>query len=197
MPIRFLQCYRFACSKAAGNFLYRTGLKKKSYFLMPNAIDTKRYCFNRSVREKVRQELGLADAFIIGHIGRFVPQKNHLFLMQTFKKIAEKIPSARLLLIGDGPKRTEIMQLAEELHLEERILFLGQRNDIPDLIQAMDLFLLPSIYEGLPVSCLEVQAAGLPCIASDAVSSETAYEEDFSFLPLGDQKNGFKNHASI
>lgn len=185
-PIRFLHCSRFACSRAAGEFLFRPRQTGRSFYLLPNAIDLKRFAFNSDTRKQVRETLSLNNAFVIGHIGRFVPQKNHRFLIQFFHKVAADIPTARLLLIGDGPLRNEIQDMVHSLGLEQHVIFLGQRNDIPELLQAMDLFVLPSIYEGLPVSCLEAQASGLPCFAADSVSRETAYENNFRFLPLGD-----------
>lgn len=185
-PIRFLNCYRFACSRAAGEFLFCPQQTGRSFYLLPNAIDRKRFSFNSSIRRQVRETLSLNDAFVVGHIGRFVPQKNHRFLIQVFHKVAADIPAARLLLIGDGPLRNEIQDMVHNRGLEQKVIFLGQRTDIPDLLQAMDLFVLPSIYEGLPVSCLEAQASGLPCLVADSVSRETAYGSNFHFLPLND-----------
>lgn len=185
-PIRFLNCYRFACSRAAGEFLFCPQQTGRSFYLLPNAIDRKRFSFNSSIRRQVRETLSLNDAFVVGHIGRFVPQKNHRFLIQVFHKVAADIPAARLLLIGDGPLRNEIQDMVHNRGLEQKVIFLGQRTDIPDLLQAMDLFVLPSIYEGLPVSCLEAQTSGLPCLVADSVSRETAYGSNFHFLPLND-----------
>lgn len=184
-PIHFLRCSRFACSRAAGEFLFRPKHTGKSFFLLPNAIDLKKFSFDNSTRARIRKALSLNNTFVVGHIGRFVPQKNHRFLVQLFQQVAANLPDARLLLIGDGPLRNEIQDMVHDLGLEEQVIFLGQRNDIPDLLQAIDFFVLPSIYEGLPVSCLEAQASGLPCIVSDTVSRETAYEDNFRFLPLG------------
>lgn len=186
-PIRFLHCSRFACSRAAGEFLFRPQKTGRSFYLLPNAIELKRFAFNSNTRSQVREALSLNDAFVIGHIGRFVPQKNHRFLIQFFQKVTADIPAARLLLIGDGPLRNEIQDMVHNLGLEQHVIFLGQRNDIPNLLQAMDLFVLPSIYEGLPVSCLEAQTSGLPCLAADSVSRETAYGNNFRFLPLSDE----------
>ena len=155
---------------------------------MPNAIDRERFAFNDETRKRLRAAYHLDGSFVIGHIGRFVPQKNHSFLIQIFRDTLAKLPSARLLLIGDGPLKDDIQKMVQRFGLEEQVIFLGQRNDIPALLQAMDLFLLPSLYEGLPVSCLEAQAAGLSCIAADTVSVETAYEKDFQFLSLASEE---------
>ena len=186
-PIRFLHCSRFACSRAAGEFLFRPKQTGRSFYLLPNAIDLKNFSFDSNTRARIRKTMSLNNTFVVGHIGRFVPQKNHHFLIQVFYQVTAKLPTARLLLIGDGPLRSEIEDLVHDLGLDGQVIFLGQRNDISDLLQAMDLFVLPSIYEGLPVSCMEAQASGLPCIAADTVSKETAYEDNFRFLPLNNE----------
>jgi glycosyltransferase involved in cell wall biosynthesis len=122
----------------------------------------------------IRTELGLpADAFAIGHVGRFMEQKNHLFLLEIVAEVAKRKPKMRLLLIGDGSLRPEIEQKVIQLGLTDHIIFAGLRPDVPNLmLGAMDVFLLPSFYEGLPLVLLEAQAAGLPCIFSDVITEE-------------------------
>lgn len=123
---------------------------------------------------QVRAELGIPeDAFAIGHIGRFDPQKNHQFLIEIAAEVAKREPKMRLLLIGQGSLRQEIEHKVAQMGLTDRVLFLGSRSDIPRLmLGAMDVFLFPSLYEGLPLVLLEAQAAGLPCIFSDAITRE-------------------------
>lgn len=122
----------------------------------------------------IRTELGLpADAFAIGHVGRFIEQKNHLFLLEIVAEVVKREPRTRLLLIGEGSLRPEIEQKVNQLNLADYIIFAGLRSDVPHLmLDAMDVFLLPSFHEGLPLVLLEAQAAGLPCIFSDAITEE-------------------------
>jgi glycosyltransferase involved in cell wall biosynthesis len=124
-------------------------------------------------RAEVRAELGIpADAFVIGHVGSFKPVKNHAFLLDLAAQVAQDEPRAHLLLVGDGPLRPEIEAQADRLHLGGRVTFAGLRPDVPRLMGGMDVFALPSLFEGLPLVMLEAQAAGLPCLLSDAVSEE-------------------------
>ena len=173
-PIRFMKCRRFACSKAAGAFLFGKRLVEKgNVYILYNAIDTEKFRYNPQKRKEIRDSLGIENkAFVIGHVGRFVPQKNHYFIISLFKETLKFLPEARLLLIGDGPFKQTIVNLAKSLLPCGTYYFLGQCDNMPDLFQAMDTFILPSIYEGLPVTCIEAQANGLPCILSDNVSPE-------------------------
>lgn len=189
LPIPYMTCTRFACSEAAGNFLFgkrRSG--KHSFWVIPNAVERGKFLYNSEVRNRYRRSLHLEKAFIIFHIGRFAPQKNHLFLLEIFYDIALSIPEARLLLAGDGPLKEGIEKKACELGIFDKVLFLGQRDDIPELLQAADLFVLPSLYEGLPVSCLEAQAAGLPCLISDTITDEVCLDERIRRLPLENRR---------
>ena len=156
----------FACSEEAGRWMFGNA----DFRVLNNAIDAGRYAFDPAIRSEVRRELGLpADALVVGHVGRFDPQKNHRFLVEIF----EKMPvDARLLLVGDGVLRPDVEQQAAALGIRDRILFTGVRTDVDRLLQAMDLFLMPSLFEGLPVSIVEAQAAGLPCLISDRVPIE-------------------------
>lgn len=189
LPIPYMTCTRFACSEAAGNFLFgKRKLGKHDFLVMPNAVERRKFLFSREVRSRCRRELHLEKAFAILHVGRFAPQKNHMFLLELFYDIALLIPEARLLLAGDGPLKERIEKRADELDISDKVLFLGQRDDIPDLLQAADLFVLPSLYEGLPVSCLEAQAAGLPCLISDTITDETGLSEKVRRLPLKNRR---------
>ena len=170
---------RLACSRAAGNFLFGSG----RFEVVPNAIDLTTYRFSETVRAQVRARLGLGDAPVVGHVGRFNEQKNHRFLIDVCTELFRARPEARLMLIGDGPLRAGIETAVAERGLSDRVLFLGDRKDVPDLYQAMDMFLLPSLYEGLPMVGVEAQCAGLPLVCSDEVTEEVSIGE-VSFLPL-------------
>ena len=158
----------FACGEEAGEWMFG-GLK---FNILNNAIDTKQYQYSEKVRTAYREELGLGDSLVIGHVGRFNPPKNHRFLIEIFDKLKQKNTNVKLLLVGDGDGRGKIEDLVKEKNLQEDIKFLGMRDDVYNILQAMDVFVFPSLYEGLPVTLIEAQSAGLPCIISDQVPLE-------------------------
>jgi glycosyltransferase EpsF len=132
----------------------------------------------------MRKKLGLDGKFVVGHVGRFVPQKNHTFLIDIFTEVVKKRHESVLLLVGDGPLREKTEQKVAKLGLSEKVLFLGQCADTPALMMAMDVFVLPSLYEGLPVVGIEAQAAGLPCMLSDEMTAETKVLDKTIFVPF-------------
>ena len=138
-----------------------------------NGIDMEKFRNPKKTRNEVRQELGIPqDSFVLGHIGRFVKVKNHSFLLSVFEKIAEKKPGSRLLLIGDGEDREKVEAEIKSKNLTDKVIILSNRSDIPELLSAMDCFILPSLFEGFPVALLESQASGLRCVVSDRINSE-------------------------
>lgn len=160
----------FACSRAAG--IDRFG-KNKKFKVLNNAIDTKKYIYSDEIRKKVRSELGVGNEFIIGHVGRFNYQKNHQFLIDIFAELKkEQNSNVKLLLIGDGEEIDLIKNKVESLKLKEDVIFTGIRSDVNRFLQAMDIFVFPSLYEGLPLSIVEAQTAGLPCVISNKVPDE-------------------------
>ena len=187
IPIRFMKCERFACSEAAGIFLFG-GNKRTSFKVLPNAIETQKYSFNEGERNICRQELNLTSEFLIGHIGRFVPQKNHVSLVEIFHQVYNVSPKTHLLLVGDGPLKSSVQEKVKSLGLENNVHFTGYRSDIAFLLNSMDLFVLPSLYEGLPMSCLEAQASGLPCIIADTITEEVRLSSNVHRIPLTSQK---------
>lgn len=174
----------FMCGEESGKWLY--GEKNKSRFIMlNNAIDAAVYSFDASKREEMRRQLGLTGELVIGHVGRFNPQKNHPFLLDIFTSLLKKEPDAVLLLVGGGEGMPKIQAKAQELGIAERVRFLGVRSDVADLMQTMDVFVFPSLYEGLPVTMVEAQASGLPCIISDKVPPECILTEGLvNIMPL-------------
>lgn len=174
----------FMCGEESGKWLY--GEKNKTRFIMlNNAIDAAVYSFDASKREKMRRQLGLADELVIGHVGRFNPQKNHPFLLNIFAALLKKEPNAVLLLVGGGADMPKTQAKAQELGIAEHVRFLGVRSDVADLMQAMDVFVFPSLYEGLPVTMVEAQASGLPCIISDKVPPECILTDGLvNIMPL-------------
>lgn len=184
------------CSELAGRWLFGD----KTYdsgqvYLLNNAINLDKFKYNEKLRKEKRKELGISDdTLVIGHIGRFVAQKNHTFLIDIFNEVHKKNPNSLLLLVGQGPLKEEIENKVKELKLNDSVRFLGQRNDANELYQAFDVFCLPSLYEGLPVVGVEAQASGLLCILSDAMTKETKVIESTKFNSL---KNNSLNWADL
>lgn len=171
----------FACSEAAGRWLFTP---EHSFQIIHNAIDENKFRFHPEIRQKMRHRLHLEDHLVIGHVGRFQYQKNHDFLLDIFHQLTLFRPDARLLLIGAGELMPAIQEKAARLNLSNSVLFAGAQNNIPDWLQAMDVALLPSHFEGLPLTAVEAQASGLPLFASDAVSSEICLTSLAHRLPL-------------
>lgn len=175
-----------ACSCLAGNWMYgKKMMASGKVTVINNAIDLDEYAFSQELRGKYRQELNIpADAFVVGHVGRFMYQKNHAFLIDVFREVARQNPKAILMLVGDGELRPEIEQKVASYNLTDKVRFLGLRKDVKKLYNCMDVFVLPSWYEGLPVVSVEAQANGLPSIFSDQVTRESALTNSASFLRL-------------
>lgn len=177
----------WACSKLAGEWMYgKQAVADGKVTIINNAIDLKQFAFDEAKRNKLRKELGLQDCFVIGHVGRFMKQKNHDFLVDIFAEVAKKQDNAKLLLIGDGPLREQIENKVKTLGLNEKVIFTGVRSDVADLYNAMDVFVLPSFYEGLPVVGVEVQANGLPFLCSSNVTREILISDRIELLKLED-----------
>lgn len=175
--------HRFICGTAAGCWLF--GEKYQDQFIMMNnAIDTAQYAFSPAIRAEMRRELGLENRFVVGHVGRFAEQKNHMFLLEIFAALAQKRSDAVLLLVGGGAREDEIRKRVQALGLQERVKFLGVRNDINRVMQAMDIFLFPSLFEGLPVTMVEAQTAGLPCFISESIPPQCILTENVRRISL-------------
>lgn len=173
--------HKWACSKAAGEWLYG---KNAEFDVIPNAIDVNCFAFDPQKRTQIRETLGLTDKIVIGHIGRFDYQKNQRFLIDAFAKAAEREEKLRLVLIGDGKDRDVIEERIKKFDIKEKVLLLGQRNDVNILLNVFDVFVLPSRFEGFPVVTIEAQANGIHCICSDLVTKETNITGEISYLPL-------------
>lgn len=177
--------HRFACSKHAGEWLFGKGA---SFEVIYNAIDLDAFAFDASVRAAERAALGIAcDQLVLGHVGRFMTQKNHAFLFRAFARLCELRSDCVLVCAGEGELKRSLERLADDLGLSGRIRFLGQRSDIERLYQAFDVFVLPSIYEGLGLVAIEAQAAGLPCFVSDVCPDELDVTGTVRFLPIEDE----------
>ena len=184
-PIRYRAEYLFACSRGAGRWLYgKKAVSKPNFRIVNNAIETEKYAFNLAVRSRMRKTLGLEDKFVVGHVGRFHPSKNHAFLLEIFYATLRKDRNAVLLLVGDGELCPQIEEQIGELGLKDHVILTGVRSDVPELLQAMDVFVFPSLYEGLGIVTVEAQAAGLPCFVSEAVPKEAYLTELIRCIPL-------------
>jgi glycosyltransferase involved in cell wall biosynthesis len=178
---RIVASRKIACSNEAGYALFG----KQPFVVVPNGIDLHKFQYSLQDRELLRRELGIEEgAFVVGHVGRFDIPKNHLFLIEVFQIISAKYPHARLILVGSGKLEHQIRAKVEECGIVDKVLLLGDRNDVSRLLNVFDYFVFPSIYEGLPVSLIEVQANGLPALVSNAVSPEVKVSECVEFLPL-------------
>ena len=168
----------WACSKLAAEWMYgRQAAENGKVTIINNAIDLEKFAFDNKKREQLRKTLNLKDKFVVGHVGRFMKQKNHDFLIDIFVEVSKKNDKAVLILIGDGPLKQVIENKVNILGLSDKVIFLGVRNDVADLYNAMDVFVLPSLYEGLPVVGVEVQANGLPFICSANITDEIVISE--------------------
>ncbi|MEY8420061.1 glycosyltransferase family 1 protein [Oscillospiraceae bacterium 44-5] len=179
--IKFPSNVHWACSKQAGEYMYGG---KAAFEVIPNAISTQRFCPDEVRRRAVREELGISGRFVVGNIGRFCLQKNQKFLLRIFKEVLQLRTEAVLLLIGEGKLEAELREEARRLDLEQFVLFVGTKSAIEDYYRAMDVFVLPSVFEGFPMVLVEAQACGVPCAASTEVTTEINLSGDVLFLPL-------------
>ena len=174
------------CSELAGRWLFgNKEYDKGNVYLLNNAIDLDKFKYDEEKRKEKRKELNIEDStLVIGHVGRFVEQKNHRFLIDIFNEVHKQKENSILLLAGQGPLMEEMKEKVKILGIEDSVKFLGQRNDINELYQAFDVFCLPSLYEGLPVVGVEAQATGLLCIFSDDMTKEIKVLDTTEFLSL-------------
>lgn len=191
LPLRRQADELLACSRGAGEWLFgKRAVDSGKCHIFPNAIDTALYRFSPSVRHDVRQAFGLEDKWVMGHIGRFSPQKNHGFLIDVFAATVLRMPNAVLLLAGNNESDSRtlrtVRQKIDRLGFADRVIFTGVRSDVDRLLQGMDVFVMPSRYEGLGMAAIEAQAAGLPCFLSDRIPEEAFFSELAHKLPLTD-----------
>lgn len=194
----------FACSELAGEWLFgKELLKKHNLTIIHNAIECEKYSYNEETRQKVRKELKLEKKFVVGHIGRFSYQKNHEFLIDIFYEIQKQKAESILLLIGEGELETSIRKKVLDLGIEDEVVFLGITNKVEEYLQAMDVFVLPSRFEGLPVIGVEAQASGIECFFSDNITTEAKINDNVSFISLKESPKEWadkilkKNHKRV
>ena len=171
---------RFACSDNAGKWMYGN----LDYKVVKNAIDIDKYIYNEETRKRVREKWNMNDKVVYSHVGIYMPAKNHKFLIETFSYIVKKQPNAMLVLIGEGELRAEMEAQILELGIGDNVILTGVRRDVEELLQMTDVFMFPSIYEGLPLSLIEAQSAGLRCLISDVITREVVVTDLVTQLPL-------------
>lgn len=182
LPYKYISTLNFACSKSAGEYLYG----KKNFEVIPNAIETEKFQYNAIIRKKIRKQLGINDeTFVIGHVGRFNVQKNHKFIIKIFEEVLKREQNSYLILAGEGELKEEIHAMVKNEKITDRVKFLGNRNDVNEIYQAFDIFLFPSLFEGLGITLIEAQIAGLKCFTSyGVVAEETKITDNIYFIDL-------------
>ena len=181
----------FACSKMAGKWLFGEKIINSNKFkIIHNAIDYDKFKFSKSIRINKRKEFGFNEEdIVIGHVGRFTNQKNHSFLIEVFNECHKKNNNYKLLLIGTGVLENKIREKVKKLNLEKNVIFAGFRNDVNECIQAMDIFVFPSLFEGLGLGLVEAQASGIPCIATaNTIPNEVKINKNFKVIELNVNK---------
>ena len=176
IPLKYLADTWAACGIKAGEFLYgKNFMKSKKHLVINNAIDTEKFKYCVGTRKKIRQEYGITNEFIIGNVGSLKIQKNQQYLINVFSDLKKKHLSDwhyKLMIVGDGDLKDELHKLAIDLGVADDTIFTGSKSNVNELLQAMDVFVLPSLYEGLPVIGIEAQASGIPCLFSDTITTE-------------------------
>ncbi|GHU76946.1 glycosyl transferase family 1 [Clostridia bacterium] len=197
--IPFFASYCCACSYKAAMWMYpKWYVKRNSVKIIPNGIDIERFAYSDSARRKIRNELAIDNFFVVGNIGRLSEAKNHIFLLHIFLKVLEVKTDSVLLIVGNGSYRDKILQTASALGISKSVMLIEPREDIEFLYSAMDVFVLPSKYEGLPLVLIEAQANSLKCIASaEAVSTEAVVSEYIELLSLEESHSTWADHILL
>lgn len=190
LPIRHQADYLFACSDKAGKWLFgEKALTRSNYRMIPNGIDLKRFAFCEEKRQQMRQKLGIAeDTFVLGHIGRITVPKNHQFLVELFADYYKENRNSKLLLVGDGELFETVQRQCTQLGISDAVIMVGSKTNTEDYYQAMDVFVFPSLWEGLPVSVVEAQANGLKCLLSDVITHDVDLTDQIKYLALNEKK---------
>lgn len=198
-PIRQQANYLFACSDKAGKWLFGDkALTQPNYRMIPNGIDLQRFAFNDEMRNQMRNELEIAeDTFVLGHIGRITAPKNHKFLVELFAEYYQENPNSKMLLVGDGELYETVRQQCTRLGIRDAVIMVGSKTNTEDYYQVMDVFVFPSLWEGLPVSVVEAQANGLPCLLSGVITHDVDLTDQVQYLPLSEKKIWLETIAAV
>lgn len=190
IPCKMFATHWLACGEVAAiNGWGKNAVKNGKVTILPNAIDPDRFKFSEGSRQEIRAKFGIKDGdFVIGHVGRFFPEKNHKFIIRLFEEVLRQRANSYLLLVGNGPLQQKIQGTVQKLGLENRVIFAGLQKDVVPFYCAMDVLLLPSTREAFPMTLVEAQYNGLPCVVSEAVPRETAITDSVYPLPIDDFK---------
>ena len=199
IPCKLFATHWLACGEAAAiNGWGRNAVKNGKATILPNAIDPERFKFSESARREIRTKYGISeDDFVIGHVGRFFPEKNHKFIVELFSEYSQNHNNCKLMLVGNGPLQTEIQDLVNQKELDDKVVFSGLQRDVVGFYFAMDVLLLPSTREAFPMTLVEAQYNGLSCLVSVAVPRETAITDRVYPLPLDDVKSWCEKLSSL
>ena len=199
IPCKLFATHWLACGEAAAiNGWGRRALKKGKVMILPNAIDPERFKFCETARREIRTHYGIGeDDFVVGHVGRFFPEKNHKFIIELFSEYSRHHRHCKLLLVGNGPLQAEIQNLVNQKGLGDKVIFAGLQKNVVGFYCAMDVLLLPSTREAFPMTLVEAQYNGLPCIVSSAVPKETAITDNAFPLPIDDVKPWCEKLSSL
>lgn len=164
---------QLACSEIAGKYMF----KNKKFCIIKNAIDAKKFIYNFEVRKKIRKEFNISNEFLIGIVGRLEAQKNHIFILKVLKEVLKNEENIKLIIIGNGSLREKLFDYCKQQKIDSKVIFAGERNDVNEILQALDLFVMPSKFEGLGIVAIEAQAAGLKTLVSEAIPKEAYVTE--------------------
>lgn len=188
-PYKYVTTVNLACSEEAGKYLYG----KKTFKVIKNGVDVSKFRYNEEIQKSKRKELGIENCFVIGHIGRIELQKNHMFLLEIVKEMSKINKNIKLLIIGTGELEEKVKDRIKELQIEENVMMLGVRSDVSELYQAMDVFCLPSLFEGLPLVSVEAQISGLSCFFADTITRECKILERSKYISLNESPKYWAN----
>lgn len=189
---------KWACGSLAAYSMWGKGaIESNDVYIMKNAIDVSLFAYSEEKRKSIRQILNIENKFVVGNVGRLTEQKNHRFLLNVFAELKKIKDNAILLIIGEGELQSELERIAIKLNIQDSVIFMGNRSDVSELLNVMDVFVLPSIFEGLPVVMIEAQANGLKCIISDTVTKECSFFEENVYLSLSDNYKSWAKQLAI
>lgn len=184
---RMFSDVRYAPSALAADFMFgNDSINRGNAKILHNGLQLEKFKFDVDIRNRLREELNIGNKFVVGHVGRFSKQKNHVFLLKIFNEIVKINKNSILLMLGDGPLRKDILEEVDVLGLSDNVIFTGIRSDVNSCYMAMDVMIFPSLYEGMPNVVIEAQSTGLPCIVSDSVTDECKVTDRVQFLSLKD-----------
>lgn len=179
-----LATHFLACSTEAADFLFGPQIRREKIKILHNAIDVKRFFYSETKREETRKKLGVSDGYVLGMVGRLTWIKNQIFGLECLSHVEKYVDNIKMLIVGDGELREELQQYVSEKRLEEKVIFVGAVNNVEDYMNAMDLMLFPSFFEGLGNVLIEAQATGLKCVANDTIPRETKVTDNIEYIKL-------------